>query len=726
MGLRFKLFLLRGLAVMICCANAFFVHSQSSYIKSFGDINDQEAFIVLTGDDIFATGIHGSNPSFFLSKLDDNLVPIWSKNYASNSSLHRDFVKLPDGNFLMSGLENNNFSTSLIKVDIDGHLLLAKKFGSFADRLKNLHVSTGGFIYHSGELEGLVSGRNKPTVQKMNTNLEVQWGFYLNYEGVETNTSSSEAYERDLIELSDGSFMMLFTYSSLDGTNRKIRVAKFNSSGVIDWVKGYNGGVYDLPQRMVKSNADDVFIISSSSSFSSSKNLLLTKIDGDGNHQWSKIYDYESDQDPTRIIIDSDNQLIITGNSTNGKLFWVGVDLSGVLNFAYELDIDQEAKASNIIEFDGGYLISGSIVSKDGDKDILALKINDNGELSVDCSKDILSSISTNSVNLTTVNLSYTKSSLTVNSPSTPAVNTLNYVKQDVSCDECPTPEQIETSICAGEFLEFDYSEYGSTIQWNDGSKLQTRQLYDADDYWIEYTKDGCTVRDQITIEHRPEVPSFSLGSDTTFCGQGSISSNVSFNPVFSLDWNTESDVQSISVVEPGKYWLKVSGECNSQADTINVGIVAPISYSQIADTLLCNVNEYELEFPAEYNYSWSTGSSSSVESINDSGNYWVEISNECETVLEEFEINFSNTTDILIPNAFSPNEDGINDSFLLPNDLSGADLKVVDRKGTVLFESTNYQNNWKADQLESGIYYLIISHICLERNIKGNLNVLR
>jgi gliding motility-associated-like protein len=64
--------------------------------------------------------------------------------------------------------------------------------------------------------------------------------------------------------------------------------------------------------------------------------------------------------------------------------------------------------------------------------------------------------------------------------------------------------------------------------------------------------------------------------------------------------------------------------------------------------------------------------------------------------------------TDILIPNVFTPNEDGTNDIFFirnLPVDAS-AKLIVSNRWGKEVYASNNYQNNWNGEGAGDGVYF--------------------
>ena len=82
--------------------------------------------------------------------------------------------------------------------------------------------------------------------------------------------------------------------------------------------------------------------------------------------------------------------------------------------------------------------------------------------------------------------------------------------------------------------------------------------------------------------------------------------------------------------------------------------------------------------------------------------------SNENSTIQE-------NTTNILVPTAFSPNNDGINDEFKLANVKNEEllDFRVFNRWGTILFSTKDIHKGWdghyKGNLQDIGTYgYLI------------------
>jgi gliding motility-associated-like protein len=131
------------------------------------------------------------------------------------------------------------------------------------------------------------------------------------------------------------------------------------------------------------------------------------------------------------------------------------------------------------------------------------------------------------------------------------------------------------------------------------------------------------------------------------------------------------------------------------------------------ADTFICIRNrelDYEL-YPGEfYRYAWSTGQISDRISVKKEGFYKVTVYDQygCEgeaavTIREQC------PTRTYIPNAFSPNYDGTNDTFtVLGTDIVSLHLQVFDRWGTLLFESTDFtpwDGRYRGRWVNPGVY---------------------
>jgi gliding motility-associated-like protein len=66
---------------------------------------------------------------------------------------------------------------------------------------------------------------------------------------------------------------------------------------------------------------------------------------------------------------------------------------------------------------------------------------------------------------------------------------------------------------------------------------------------------------------------------------------------------------------------------------------------------------------------------------------------------------------DLIIPNLFTPNGDGNNDTFEIRglDFFDENDLVIVNRWGNEVYKSNNYQNEWTGEGLNEGTYYYVL-----------------
>jgi gliding motility-associated-like protein len=82
---------------------------------------------------------------------------------------------------------------------------------------------------------------------------------------------------------------------------------------------------------------------------------------------------------------------------------------------------------------------------------------------------------------------------------------------------------------------------------------------------------------------------------------------------------------------------------------------------------------------------------------------------------------------EIFIPNIFTPNGDGYNDTFFIEklHLFPFNEINVWNRNGKKVFGAKNYKGNWDGHDLPSGTYYyqLILSRL---RTYKGWIQINR
>ena len=166
--------------------------------------------------------------------------------------------------------------------------------------------------------------------------------------------------------------------------------------------------------------------------------------------------------------------------------------------------------------------------------------------------------------------------------------------------------------------------------------------------------------------------------------------------------------------------------ECLASA-TVPVGVYAPPVLGPDQELYgLCigddhilvpdlGVSEWELEFVWSSDLGGTLAETGSALTVNSTDVYTVVVSMAPPCIGEDamsFDVNFGPCAIELIPNVFTPNNDGENDAFEIKgNAISslGPTLTVYNRWGEVLYYQEDYENTWSPDEEEAaeGTYYV-------------------
>jgi gliding motility-associated-like protein len=73
---------------------------------------------------------------------------------------------------------------------------------------------------------------------------------------------------------------------------------------------------------------------------------------------------------------------------------------------------------------------------------------------------------------------------------------------------------------------------------------------------------------------------------------------------------------------------------------------------------------------------------------------------------VRNYDINLDVDTNIFIPNIFTPNGDGSNDTFYIRNLPDGSSLSITNRWGGEVFSSSDYKGQWNGGAESDGVYY--------------------
>ncbi|MCK6650509.1 MAG: gliding motility-associated C-terminal domain-containing protein, partial [Bacteroidia bacterium] len=87
----------------------------------------------------------------------------------------------------------------------------------------------------------------------------------------------------------------------------------------------------------------------------------------------------------------------------------------------------------------------------------------------------------------------------------------------------------------------------------------------------------------------------------------------------------------------------------------------------------------------------------------------------------------------VTVANMMTPNGDGYNDRWIIQNleNYPNTQVMVVNREGQLMFESSDYDNNWDGTNtfgkpLNDGTYYYVIKFDGSDKIYKGSITILR
>ena len=173
--------------------------------------------------------------------------------------------------------------------------------------------------------------------------------------------------------------------------------------------------------------------------------------------------------------------------------------------------------------------------------------------------------------------------------------------------------------------------------------------------------------------------------------------------------WSTGATVDSIAITVPGAYSVSVIGPCDTITDAFTV--TGSLNADLLGEPLrACSDPGVELRIPDRYRDPvWSTSDTGSTFRPLETGWYTVSASDSAGCIItDSVHVDLENCAcTVYLPNAFTPNGDGVNDSWTVVHDctLSEFDLTVFDRWGRAVFTSTDPAVAWSgAGGVESPI----------------------
>lgn len=620
------------------------------------------------------------------------------------------------------------------------------RVGSNQDRI--LHTQDNGTI---------VSQSQNQTVLKFDACGNPEWQAQIN---VLTATPTSPTL--DIIESNDGGVVSLFSHGN------QVILTKIDQTGALAWSKSVAEIDHDnYPYSIVEDSASNLFIFGNAIPHLaiSEYKSFITKLDVQGNVIWSKSYrtapiwggailtkdynlvcragnfifkvdantgDVEWARYPLQVgryhlpPIEVDDGYVFSTERSNGSImffkldkqggiYWRGAKITNIKGQPTRMTIMPSNRFATIMQGESDGVVDYSIVIFDSDM----AKIQEGKIKNVISTETLVPSdiVYNENDGLKVIGRQASSSNLFFSQISTDF---------DLDCDSLTNRVIVNDFSIQNDYQIAELATYNATSFDQPTSLIApvyTEQLF-------------CNSYEKKQVD---------LGTDITMCtGESTVLENVNADQFDAYEWSTGAQSSSITVTDAGEYWVRAIDECQQDTvyDTLQISLL-PVSIPNLGDDL--SICEDSLAFIGDEtclacDILWNTGDTAALIQPETPGVYSVEFTN-TEGCKASDSINFEIKkcdSEYFIPNVFTPNQDGINDLFLISSkSLASFEMKIYNRWGQMIFESNAYNEGWdgrtkSGQKVPAGTYFYRIS-MDLYRNekivtesVNGTLTLIR
>jgi gliding motility-associated-like protein len=278
----------------------------------------------------------------------------------------------------------------------------------------------------------------------------------------------------------------------------------------------------------------------------------------------------------------------------------------------------------------------------------------------------------------------------------------------EISVTEIPEFDLEELySVCEGESVVLETGLNNVTILWNTGDNSNSIEVSDEGQYWATASINDCSFSDT-TFVSTNSVSEFEISGTESLCpGEtGELTANIEGT----VSWTNGQSGNTIEISLPGTYRALYVNEngCESTASVSVEGLSLP-SITLKSQIIKCEgeVARIIAESSDDANLIWSDGTIGPIFTTDVDGEYRVSLTNVCGSLERTVELDSELCSQsFFMPNAFTPDQDGLNDIFKVNSqNLEAFEIRIFNRNGQEVFSSTDPDSGWNGS-FQNGGYY--------------------
>lgn len=200
--------------------------------------------------------------------------------------------------------------------------------------------------------------------------------------------------------------------------------------------------------------------------------------------------------------------------------------------------------------------------------------------------------------------------------------------------------------------------------------------------------------------------------------------------------WNNGQVDSILHVLEPAIYWVQNTNSC-TLADTFKINFLNPEAEFNIPEQTysigdrvqLINSSANATHYKWDFNDVTTDSNLNTYHSWTSPGEFHIQLI-ASNGICSDTATSTINVNGIIVPNVFTPNNDGVNDLFVLSGNLTGEiRCTIYDRWGKKIIELIDFKQGWDGNGCNDGTYFYNIqtSNTIRDKSyIKGTVTLIR
>ena len=233
-------------------------------------------------------------------------------------------------------------------------------------------------------------------------------------------------------------------------------------------------------------------------------------------------------------------------------------------------------------------------------------------------------------------------------------------------------------------------------------------------------------------VFNAPPMVSIQQTVNTTLCAGQTVTLTAQHS-TGTAQWSTGETSDQITVIQTGTYKVTITSPGGCQADTSIKVAFLPGPVLSLRDTSVCTFKKQSITLTAPAGfaaYNWNNGASTSETypvTRPQTVSLTVTDANGCQAT-QQIKV-ADECPALFIPNTFTPNGDGINDTWVIEGLDEAGTVKVFTRWGAEVYQSVGYSSPWNGEysgkKLAPGVYYYIITAKNGTQKFSGSLTII-